>query len=439
MLRIISGVLLLIISQISFASVSTSVSVSSASFTLTASGYNSSSSVVGHCYSSSYSINSYTLTYSGCLSALKAKNSTAYYLAPQVSGTSSSIDYIMATNGADLGYFSTSQTLVKVYSCSSGYLSDSSGVASSSGQYCAISTSVDSCASYAGQKTYLWVSKTNVPASVCDGTCVATVGSYSNFPDADPTSYQGVYYTYTGQTGSCTDVNTGWVDASTAATANAAADAKALADKINKEISDAETACGGIGHYTTGQVNGATTVVCTNQDPVTNKTETTTTTSGSTTTDTTSTTTNNTGKTTTINPDGTSSTTGGTTNTSGSTTSTTTKTNPDGSTTKTTTTSGATGTCNQSDMKGTAGCAQLGDIPDVPDLPTDTVDAGSFTERAPFADSGQCPADIVITSTLKVSFLPLCNASSMIRPVLLTIAWLVAAYIMRGRNMKEDD
>ena len=90
-------------------------------------------------------------------------------------------------------------------------------------------------------------------------------------------------------------------------------------------------------------------------------------------------------------------------------------------------------------MKGTAGCAQLGDIPDVPDLPTDTVDAGSFTERAPFADSGQCPADIVITSTLKVSFLPLCNASSMIRPVLLTIAWLVAAYIMRGRNMKEDD
>lgn len=243
MLRIISGLLLLIISQLSLASVSQSLSTASA-VKITALWHVSS-------------------PYFG------AGSTDVVTACKQYNGVHSGYTYTYVSNNGsqciyNLGGFTSVQSLYSVtlspplYSCSSGYLSDSSGVASSSGQFCTTSSSVDSCLSYKDQKTYLWVSKTNVPSTVCDGTCTATVTNYSNFPTADPLSYQGVYYTYTGQTGSCTDVNTGWVDESTATAANAAAAQR----EADAKLKAAQDACGSQGYIIDKLVTGPQSVIC---------------------------------------------------------------------------------------------------------------------------------------------------------------------------------
>lgn len=231
MLRIISGLILLIISQFSFASLLTSNTIISASYSKVL-RYASSNTSDGFIFSSpSQACSTYGATYNSNLN-------------------------ICEKNGITFSQISSSY--VFAYVCLSGFLSNVSGVVDSSGHYCNITVTTDSCASYAGQQTYLWVSKTNVPPTVCDGTCVATVTNYSNFPNADPLSYQGVYYTYTGQTGSCTETNTGWVDEATATAANAAAEQR----EADAKLKAAQDACGSQGYIIDKLVTGPQSVIC---------------------------------------------------------------------------------------------------------------------------------------------------------------------------------
>lgn len=417
--------MLLIVSQVSFSAISTSTDTISATpidtyiYSYSASlgsfgPYSNPNDFCAH-YASAFNgtYTSYTYTYS--------------FVSYTDDNNKCNFNMIQKSNSSVVGTATRSptKTLITTYVCPAGY--------TLTGTNCTISTNVDSCAAYAGQTTYLWVSKTNVPASVCDGTCTATVGSYSNFPDASPTSYQGVYYTYTGSTGSCTDENTGWVDAATALAANADSAAKELADKIAKEIADAETACGGVGFYTTGSFNGSTVVTCTNQDKKTNSTTTTTTSGATSTTTDTSTTTSNNGQTTTVNSDGTSTTTGGATTSSRKTSTTTTTTNPDGSTTTTTTEEGDTGVCDSSDMSGTVGCAELGDpsSADGDALGSESVQFGFGSGASWGATDASCPSNIALHGTVMGFSVP-CAFFRMMRPFFLAICSLIAVYITFG-------
>lgn len=423
MLRIISGLLLLIISQISIASLSQSLSTVPA-VKITALWHVSS-------------------PYFG------AGSTDVVTACKQYNGVHSGYTYTYVSNNGsqciyDLGGFTSVQSLYSVtlspplYSCSSGYLSDSAGVASSSGQFCTTSSSVDSCTSYAGQSGYFWVSKKSAPSTVCSGTCLATIsGTWGDSPDVDPAAYTQHQYTYTGATGECTS-DSGFTDAATAAESNAAVAEKERLAKVQKAIDDAITACGGVGFYTSGTFNGETVIACTNQDKKTETTTTTTTSGATTTTANTSTTTNNNGQTTTVKPDGTSTTTGGTTTSSGKTSTSTTTTNPDGSTTTTTTASGATGTCSESDMKGTVGCADMGEIPDTADVPSDEEDSGLGSYTPWGSSSSACPAPPIVNGHI-IDNSDQCSFFSKLKPFIIAAGFLIAVYISLGIRSSGGD
>lgn len=407
MLRIISGLLLLIISQFSFASLSTTNETIPASYSPKTVYY-----VYGYDGPSYYSD-----TPSGACSAVSGTFIPQYYC---------------RDGSATKGIY---QKSIGAYSCPFGYtLSDSSGNANSAGRYCTKREAVDSCASYAGQSGYFWVNKVSPPSTICSGTCLASASVVAGFPDADPLSWQYLQYTYTGATSGCT-ADSGFTDDATAAADNAAAAEKDRLTKVQKAIDDAITACGGVGFYTTGTFNGQTVVTCINQDKKTTSTTTTTVSGSSSTTTNDSTTANNNGKTTTVNSDGSTSTSGGTTTTSGHTTTTITITNPDGSTTTTTTASGATGTCDQSDMKYTAGCAELGEAGDGDSdaLEESSFDWG-FTEQSAFggAADASCPSSVVIMSGVEFKYDGICQFLRGIRPFILAVAYIVAAMIALG-------
>jgi len=209
-----------------------------------------------------------------------------------------------------------------IYTCPSGYFnSDSSGNVLENGAYC--TTDIDPCDSLKGQQIII---NALYPfgSSTCVDSCTAAIGGYTS-DGKSAGYYYPIYATYTGLT--CTgseDVQS--VDASTADASNTA---KAEADRIAKE----EATCGGAGYYTTGEVNGKTTVVCTTPVNEQNSSSSTTTSTqnedGSTTT---TTTTTETKDNTTTNPDGSQS--GGSTTTTRTTVTTT---YPDGSSTTSTT------------------------------------------------------------------------------------------------------
>ncbi len=342
MLRIISGLILLIISQISFASISTSTETIPAT--------------------ASAPYQPYLISYSSEVSGnISGTHSLSYYystpLTLTVSGKSCLATWSELMAGcwtSDGSRHPTAQisiygTSAVDYTCPSGY--------TLSGTNCTKDVSVDSCASFKGQKFYAYT-LADTTDSVCEGTCGASFGAAS-FGPTDV--YQEASYIYTGTTDGCT-TDTPTVDAATAQAAN-------LRAKIQKAIDDAIAACGGAGHYTTGTFNGNTVISCkesTAQSTANNSTTTSTTTnSDNSTTTTTTTTTNNStttnnNTTTTVNSDGSTTTTGGsssggsssggssggtsggsTAGTSGTTTTTTT-TNPDGSTTSTTSSASST-------------------------------------------------------------------------------------------------
>jgi hypothetical protein len=75
------------------------------------------------------------------------------------------------------------------------------------------------------------------------------------------------------------------------------------------------------------------------------------------------------------------------------------------------------------------------------DLPS--VDAGwGFTQQSAFggADNASCPASIVVMTGVDFSFENLCSFFQRMRPFVLGIAWLIAAYIATGsRNTSGGD
>lgn len=360
MLRIISGLLLLIISQFTFASVSTTTETIPA--TATAQVISSNTDFSSYC-------------------ASKVDSSTSNFTYSFSRGSTDGVYIYCWQNSIRLsdGYTSESSvgsikisTLPIIYSCPSGYIL--------SGTNCNKENSIDSCATFAGQSGYFWVNKVNPPSNICSGTCLASAVAVAGFPDADPLSWQYLQYTYTGATSGCS-ADSGFTDDATAAADNTAAVERERLAKIQKAIDDAITACGGTGHYTTGTFNGNTVITCkdsTAQNTANNSTTTSTTNNndGSTTTTTTTTTNNSTttnnNTSTTVNSDGSTTTTGGsssgsssgsgggtsggsTAGTSGTTTTTTT-TNPDGSTTSTTSSASSTtlpGTAADYDYKDT--------------------------------------------------------------------------------------
>lgn len=331
------------------------------------------------------------------------------------------------------------------YTCPAGY--------TLSGTNCIKETTVDSCTEYAGQSNYFWVSKKQAPTTVCSGSCLATIGSYGDLPDADPDSYTQHPYTYTGETGQCTS-DTGFVDDVTAAVANAAAAERERLAKIAKAIADAKAACGGEGHYTTGTFNGATIVSCkdTGVQTAVNNTSTSTTVTnadGSTTTTTTTTTNNssttNNNSTTTVNSDGSTSTSGGASgSTSGTTTSVVTRA-PDGTVISSSTsgsgaTSGGVGTCSTDDMADTAMCAEFGEIPEGGEISEDTVDLSNLVQGASWwSNNSACIPDVQIIQYVTFSYQPLCDLLAFMRPIIIGVAFIIAAFITLGFNKKEGD
>lgn len=142
---------------------------------------------------------------------------------------------------------------VFTYSCSTGYfLSDSAGNADSSGQYC----TKNECADSAGLTQELWFPRNSVPTSGCYAGCTLTVGVAVNYDDTSvemPYVYQTYKYTDKVCTG---DMN--YTDAATAEAANAAA-------QVAANLQAQKDACGAAG-YTEGTANGQTVITCKTTD-----------------------------------------------------------------------------------------------------------------------------------------------------------------------------
>lgn len=233
------------------------------------------------------------------------------------------------TSASDTNWLYSSSSSYDVYSCSSGYfLSDAQGNPSSSGQYC--TTGIDSCESKSGQTELLWTSKDNPQYTACYGGCAVSTNVIGTTGADENKVYIQATYTYTGETVDCVEGSDTSTPESTASAANAAAAEAARLAAIDQAIADAKSACGGEGHYTTGTFNGSTIVTCkdTGAQTTVNDTSTTTTVTnpdGTTTTTTTtvsnSSTSSNNNLSTTIDSNGGSSTSGGSSsNTTGTTT-----------------------------------------------------------------------------------------------------------------------
>lgn len=231
MLRIISVLFLLIISQITFASISSSTETIAAT---PPSGTKTVWRYLGH----DYEFNDFQ---SFCVAKGFANSSLNFI----------NWDGNLYCNNSFAAYPTT--TSDTAYTCPAGY--------ALSGTNCTKESSVDSCTSYAGQSGYFWVNKVNPPSTICSGTCLASAVTVAGFPDADPLSWQYLQYTYTGATSGCS-ADSGFTDEATAAAANAAAAERERLAKIQKAIDDAIASCGGTGHYTTGTFNGNTVITC---------------------------------------------------------------------------------------------------------------------------------------------------------------------------------
>jgi hypothetical protein len=419
MLRIIGFVLLLIISRISFADTVAATSSTSVVYKTgnSSAGYSSGSSAMDSCekfipiYSAFY--NSQSSSYSVSYSSYSYNSTSCYIYFTFTSKSNGST----STSGLSFATSSSSQT---TYSCPSGYYqSDASGTASSTAAYC--TKTVDKCESTKGTVYSLNVSATAAPSTVCFDSCQATKGTTVSFPDSTAV-YQALSYTMSGVSCTAADDAGTYVDDATSTAANAAAKAaaKVAADK---------KACGGEGYYTTGTANGATVVTCI--DPKTTTSNSSTTSSSSTaddgtTTDTTST-------------NSSSSTSSGLTGTTtGSTTSTTTTVvkNPDGTTTTTTATTETSADKACSADSTDVSCASLGEAASGT-LSTQAADM-SYSAQSWGSGSATCPKGPTVRG-ITISYQPFCDFLTDLRPVVLALAGLIAAYILFGVRTGSDD
>ncbi len=251
MLRIITGFILLIISQISLAD------------TIPA----STSQVLAY-YNNSFisSANAVIGPTAACTALGNVWNTkTAATSHPYVSYTASGVNIVCTFNaisvstGAFLG--TNTQTMsglyVTTYSCSSPYfLSDNAGNASSSGQYCTKSA----CADYAGTTTDLWFARNSVPNTGCYAGCKATATVAVNY-GASSVEMPYVYQSFKISDEVCSGVMA-YTDAATAQAANKAAQDAA-------DLQAQKDACGAAG-WTSGTSNGQTVITCKTPDSTSN-------------------------------------------------------------------------------------------------------------------------------------------------------------------------
>lgn len=352
-MRIISFLLMLIISQMSFAAVTTSIDTvpaSSSLQTVYAVQLSSSSDLSPYVSTSLSACLTYALSYAQSIYSTRSFNSAA----ATATSTVCTIPYTI--NGVNFYNWSTNVRTKQdvIYTCPFGY--------TLSGTSCTKETTTDSCTELAGTVYKLNVPAAAIPMTVCFDTCTATFPFTVAISAPGSVGYYSYNYTLTGATCTAADEIGQYVDDATAAAGNAA---QAEADRVaavDAAIESAKAGCGGAGTYTTGTFNGATIVSCKGSDTsttVNDTSSTTTVTNEDGTTTTTTTTVNNTSSstnnsTTTVNADGTTSGSGGS---SGSTTGTTTTTvtrAPDGSvvSSSTSTTSSAEDTSGSFDAAG---------------------------------------------------------------------------------------
>jgi len=413
MLRIIGFVLLLIISRISFAD---TIAATSSQVKDYYSGSSSDQQLSSHSDSFSGSCSKLSDYQNSVFSSIKSTTSSS------VASSTSSVCSLLYTTGSltQIVTLPITYNLVSSYSCPSGYYqSDASGTASSTAAYC--TKTVDKCESTKGTVYSLNVSATAAPSTVCFDSCQATKGTTVSFPDSTAV-YQALSYTMSGVSCTASDDAGTYVDDATSTAANDAAKAAAKVEASKK-------ACGGEGYYTTGTANGATVVTCI--DPKTTTSNSSTTSSSSTaddgtTTDTTST-------------NSSSSTSSGLTGTTtGSTTSTTTTTvkNPDGTTTTTTATTETSGDKACSSDSTDVSCASLGEAASGT-LTTQSADM-SYSAQSWGSGSATCPKGPTVRG-VTISYQPFCDFLTDLRPVVLALAGLIAAYILFGVRTGGDD
>jgi len=85
-----------------------------------------------------------------------------------------------------------------------------------------------------------------------------------------------------------------------------------------------------------------------------------------------------------------------------------------------------------------AGCASLGDAPTVPDTGTLSLGVSSISP-VNFGGSKGCPADQSVNGKFNWSYRQVCDHASMMRPIILALAWLSAAFIVLGFKGSSSD
>lgn len=81
------------------------------------------------------------------------------------------------------------------------------------------------------------------------------------------------------------------------------------------------------------------------------------------------------------------------------------------------------------------GCTEQGEVPQSPDLKEQQINVSITPDGGWGADNATCPADIPFTAmgrTFAISWSPVCSFASMIRPLIIAMAWLAAAFIVVG-------
>jgi hypothetical protein len=80
------------------------------------------------------------------------------------------------------------------------------------------------------------------------------------------------------------------------------------------------------------------------------------------------------------------------------------------------------------------GCAEEGDIPESPDLKESTVSVAITPDGGWGADNASCPTGTfsVRGFSFAVPWGPVCSFASMVRPLVIALAWLAAAFIVVG-------
>ncbi|CAJ0814557.1 hypothetical protein LMG19087_02142 [Ralstonia wenshanensis] len=88
------------------------------------------------------------------------------------------------------------------------------------------------------------------------------------------------------------------------------------------------------------------------------------------------------------------------------------------------------------------GCMEQGDVPEGPDLKEQKINVAITPDAGWGPDTGSCPVDIPLTymgHSFGMSWSGICSFASMIRPIVLAMAWFGAALIVVGASKQGGD